>query len=162
HGRPARRGVVYGPAHVAVGLWARWQGRALVPVQLVEAGASAVLVGAGLLASATPGTAALVYGCGYAVVRFALELVRGDPARPHARGLGGGEWGWLAGAAICALARPAVATIGVAGVLAIAAAALIATRPRRVLVAPAHLHELDVQCAAIAADPAHVRRDTAL
>ncbi|HEY6176598.1 MAG TPA: prolipoprotein diacylglyceryl transferase family protein, partial [Kofleriaceae bacterium] len=40
HGRPARRGVVYGAAHVAVGFWPCWQGRPLFPVQLVESAGS--------------------------------------------------------------------------------------------------------------------------
>jgi prolipoprotein diacylglyceryltransferase len=73
--------VAYGDAHVAVGFWKRWKGRTLVPVQLVESAGSAVLVAIGLLASAEPGRAAIAYGAGYAVLRFVLELYRGDPVR---------------------------------------------------------------------------------
>ena len=62
--------MVYGPAHVAAGLPARYAGRPLLPIQLIESAGSLALVIAGLVASAVPGCAALVYGTGYAALRF--------------------------------------------------------------------------------------------
>lgn len=137
------RGVTYGAPHVAIGFFARWSGRPLWPVQLAEAIASAVLVVVALAASAQPGRAALVYAVAYAAVRFALELVRGDGARPYARGLSEAQW-VSAGTALAAFAwRPGIVTGGVAGALAVASAVLIARRARRELVLPPHVAELD-------------------
>jgi prolipoprotein diacylglyceryltransferase len=87
HGRPARFGVRYTHAHARLGFPRRWVGRPLVPVQLFEAVASAVLAVAGvvlLVRGAAPGTATKILIVGYALVRFPLELLRGDGARPHA------------------------------------------------------------------------------
>lgn len=166
HGRPRRRGVIYGPAHVAAGFRARWAGHPLFPTQLVEAAASLALVVAATIAAlragAPPGTAALVYAIGYAAVRFALELYRGDLARPYALGLSEAQWCSLATAAACAAARPSPWTIAPLALLAAAALALIARRRTRALVLPPHLAELDHLAAAILADPAHARRDTRL
>ncbi len=162
HGRPAKRGVVYGASHVAVGFWARWAGRPLVPVQLIESVGSAALVGLGLAFSREPGTAAVIYGSGYAVLRFALELVRGDPVRPFARGLSEAQWFSLATAAVCAIARPRWWTLASVVLVLGAAGYLIARRRRRELFQPPHLREIDRLCDEIAADPAHARRDTSL
>ncbi|HEX8110216.1 MAG TPA: prolipoprotein diacylglyceryl transferase family protein, partial [Kofleriaceae bacterium] len=76
HGRPARHGIAYGPAHVAVGFWSRWSGRTLWPVQLIEAAASGALVAIALaIGWDDPGAPALIYTIAYGCVRFALELV---------------------------------------------------------------------------------------
>lgn len=137
HGRPARRGVVYGPPHVAVGFWKRWSGRPLVPVQLVESGGSLVLVIVALVGfSATPGAAAVVCGAGYSVMRFVLELYRGDPVRPFARGLSEAQWFAIA--------------------IAIAASYLVARVRNRELFLPPHLRELDALCET----PTETRRET--
>jgi hypothetical protein len=162
HGRLARRGVAYGAGHVAAGFWRRWQGRPLVPVQLVESAGTLALVVAGVLASATPGNAALVYGAGYAVLRFALELWRGDSARPYAFGLSEAQWSCLATATLCALARPAIWTLVPLAVVVAGAAVLVARRHARALFLPPHLHELGEACDAILADAKHARRDTRL
>ena len=160
HGIPSRRGVAYGDEHVAVGFWRRWKGRTLVPVQLVESVGSAVLVGVALLVSSVPGRAALATG--YALLRFALELFRGDPVRPFARGLSEAQWFAIATTAICAIARPAWWTIAAALVL-VGCGAILATRcSRRELVLPPHLREIDQLCEAIVADPTHARRETRL
>ncbi|HEY6034607.1 MAG TPA: prolipoprotein diacylglyceryl transferase family protein, partial [Kofleriaceae bacterium] len=136
------RGVTYGPPHVAVGFFRRWSGRSLWPVQLAEAIASAVLVAVGLAASAEPGRAALVYAVGYAVVRFALELVRGDALRPYARGLSEAQW-VAAATALAAFAwQPGVVTATIAGVLVAASSVLVVQRHRRELVLPPHIAEL--------------------
>jgi prolipoprotein diacylglyceryltransferase len=138
------RGVVYGPRHVAVGFWARWSGRALWPVQAVEAAASAALVVTALVFARAPGDAAMIYIAGYAAVRFALEFVRGDTARPYARGLSEAQWVALATAIICSAWRPGIVTIALACAIAAAAAVAIGACSRRELLLPPHLHELDL------------------
>ena len=98
HGRPAHRGVVYGRAHVEAGLGSAYAGVVLVPVQLLEAGACAVLALACLvtLGSGAPAGASLALSLvGYAVVRFGLERLRGD-TRPGAAGLSEAQWTALA------------------------------------------------------------------
>lgn len=142
HGRLARHGVVYGPAHVAAGLWARWAGRTLWPVQLVESALSlALVIGALAVAFDTPGGPALIYITGYGAARFVLELVRGD-ARPEALGVSEAQWTALATLATCIAWRPNVATLAVASVLLVLSAVLIATRESRALTRPAHVREL--------------------
>ena len=147
HGRLARHGIVYGPEHVAIGLWARWQGRTLWPTQLVESAATAVLVVVALaLGWDAPGEPALIYIVGYAYVRFALELVRGDAARPSALGLSEAQWTAPTTLIACAIWRPGAVTICAAVVLVLVAAILAATRARRALFHPSHLVELDRAC----------------
>lgn len=161
HGRPARFGVVYGEAHVAVGFWPRWRGRRLWPTQLAESAVSLALVVVGLAVGwHRPGLPALIYIVGYASTRFALELVRGDWARPHRCGLSEAQWIAPATAIACAIWRPHPVTVAAAAALAIAAALLIALRRRRELFAPAHLHELDRTCTAAAHSQA--RSETSL
>lgn len=162
HGRPAARGVRYGDAHVAAGFWPRWRGRTLVPVQLVEAAASAGLVGIALALASVPGRAAIVYASGYAAFRFAIEHWRGDPVRPFLAGLSEAQWSSLGVAGACAAVWPAIGTAAVAGALAIAATALVATRRRRELVQSPHLRELARACDELAADPARGKRETRL
>jgi hypothetical protein len=160
HGRPARRGVVYGPAHVAAGLWERWSGRPLFPIQLVESAVSLALVITGLVVAETPGRAALVYGEGYAVVRFVLELWRGDPVRPYAYGLSEAQWWSLAVATSGVLAAPSRWTLAPLVALVALAAHLVRRRKSRELLLPPHLRALDLACAD--ARRADVRRETAL
>ena len=98
HGRPAHRGVVYGPAHVEAGLGAAYAGVVLVPVQLLEAGACLMLLVGCLLTlgSTAPAGATLALSLvGYAVVRFGLEWLRGD-RRPAVAGLSEAQWTALA------------------------------------------------------------------
>ena len=153
HGRPARHGVVYGDAHVAVGFWARWKGRTLWPTQLVEAAASGALVAVALAVGwDDPGVPALIYIVAYGYLRFALELVRGDSARPYALGLSEAQWTAIATLIACAAWRPGTITIAAAGGLAVAGGALASTRDRRALFLPPHLHELDRACRDAVAD----------
>lgn len=142
HGTPGR-GITYGPPHVAVGFWSRWIGRPLWPVQLVEAFASAALVILGLAWSVTPGTAAIIFVTGYAVLRFPLELLRGDAARPYVLGVSEAQWFAIATLGACALWRPSVPTLAPLAVMLVAAWILVAGRHRRALSLPAHLRELD-------------------
>ena len=162
HGRPARRGVVYDERHVAVGLWTVCAHRPLVPVQLFEAAGAAVLLGVSLLASSVPGRAACVFVLGYAVMRFLLEHVRGDPARPTMLGMSEARWWCVASAAGCVIVRPSWWALAAAGLLSAGAAAVITTRRWRELLEPAHVRDLDDVCMTILADPQRGRRQTTL
>jgi prolipoprotein diacylglyceryltransferase len=147
HGRPGRFGVVYGADHVRVGFWARWSGRRLWPVQLVESSVSLVLVVIGLVAGwSEPGVPALIYIVAYAAVRFGLELARGDWARPHRLGLSEAQWTAPITAVACAMWRPGSVTITVALSLVAGAVVLVARRRHRELFEPPHLRELDRAC----------------
>jgi prolipoprotein diacylglyceryltransferase len=162
HGRLAKRGVVYGDAHVAVGFWKRWKGRPLIPVQLVESAGAAALLVIALSLSDVPGRAATTYETGYALMRFTLELFRGDPVRPFARGLSEAQWFAIGTSAAWAIARPSWWTIAVAAVLLGWGIALVKRRVRRELFLPPHLREIDKLCENILGDPAHARRETRL
>jgi hypothetical protein len=162
HGRPVRRGVMYDERHVALGLWSACAYRPLLPVQLIEAVGSALLIGGALLAAAEPGRAACVFAVGYAMMRFVLELLRGDPVRPVFLGVSEAQWWCVVTATACAIARPAWWAIAGATVLAIATLAVAATHRRRELLELRHVRDLDDVCAAVLADPLHAPRDTAL
>jgi hypothetical protein len=136
-------GVTYGPRHVAIGFWPRWSGRALWPVQLIEAAASLALVVVALAKSVQPGCAALIYVLGYAAVRFVLELARGDGARPYWLGLSEAQWMAVASAIACAAWRPEGPTLALAAALAVGAGVLIALRRQREILLPPHLFEID-------------------
>ena len=94
HGRPAQRGVVYGPAHVEAGMGPAYAGVVLVPVQLVEGAACAVLALVCLvtLGSGAPAGTSLAFSLvGYAMARFVMERLRGD-TRPRVAGLSEAQW----------------------------------------------------------------------
>jgi len=95
HGRPAGWGVRYGHEHAKLGLPAGLVGVRLFPLQLVEAALVAGTVAAGLavvLAGGRPGEAAGLYVVVYAVLRFGLELLRGDPDRRCLAGFSEAQW----------------------------------------------------------------------
>jgi hypothetical protein len=158
HGRPARFGVRYTEAHARLGFPERWIGRPLFPVQLVEAAASAALAVTGtvLLASgATAGAVTEVLVVGYALVRFPLELLRGDAARPYAAGLSEAQWIAFATTLLVAIVRPAPATIVPTIVLG-TASGVVAWWSRsfaRSLRHPRHLDEIERTVAALRARP---------
>ncbi|MGZ4298605.1 MAG: prolipoprotein diacylglyceryl transferase family protein [Solirubrobacteraceae bacterium] len=147
HGRPARHGVRYGTDHVHAGFPGYLAGITLVPVQAIEAAGAGALVIAGLtVIPTTPGAAFAFYVSGYAVLRFGLELERGDPERRYWRGLSEAQWTSLLVAVIVAalslagqLPQPAL-HVACAGVLL--AAAPLATRRPRDLLDPRHVREL--------------------
>jgi hypothetical protein len=145
-GRFARWGVCYGEEHVAQGLSPRFVNRPLLPVQLIEATASAVLA----IVCAThlggpPGTATVLFTLGYASVRFVLELVRGDAARPLLANLSEAQWCAVLTACAVGVVIPTAAAIAVAGTLVIAATfvSLLQGRPRSRLRSPQHVAEID-------------------
>jgi Prolipoprotein diacylglyceryl transferase len=86
YGRPAeRRGLRYGPAHVAEGLPAALKGRPLMPVQMLECCWAVLLLAGGCLllgSSRAPvgATTVLVVG-GRAAGRMLAERIRGDERR---------------------------------------------------------------------------------
>jgi Prolipoprotein diacylglyceryl transferase len=95
HGRPARWGVVYGEHHADHGFTRHLVGVPLVPVQAIEAVLVLCLVaiGSALTLGAQPaGTALTLYISGYALIRFGLEFLRGDPLRPYWRGASEAQW----------------------------------------------------------------------
>jgi Prolipoprotein diacylglyceryl transferase len=163
HGRPARVGIVYGPEHVAVGLFPRWSGRRLWPVQLVESAASLGFVIVALVVGwEVPGAPACIYIVGYALVRFALEIVRGDPARPYAYGISEAQWIAAASAAICAVWFPGALTIVCAAALALALVVLAARHAHRAPFLPPHLREIDRLCTDMLANLGAGHRETSL
>ena len=117
HGRPARSGVHYDERHVGLGLWSACADRPLWPVQLFEAGGTALVVGGALLAAAEPGRAACIFAVGYATIRFLLELLRGDPVRPVLVGISEAQWWCVATAVACVVVRPVGWTIAAATLL---------------------------------------------
>jgi prolipoprotein diacylglyceryltransferase len=156
HGRPApRRGVRYGHAHAGEGFPLHLVGVPLLPVQAVESVAVAGLVAVGVaavLAGAAPGTGLVVYVTGYAVLRFGLELLRGDEGRRSAAGLTEAQWTSLALLAVMAAAG-ALGWVPAGGAAEAAALALCfavllplaiidARAPSRRVRHPAHVREL--------------------
>jgi prolipoprotein diacylglyceryltransferase len=110
HGRPARWGVLYGEKHAAIGFRSSLVGVRLVPVQAVESlGLFALVAGttAAILAGSAAGTALASYLAAYAALRFALELARGDDARPYRLGFSEAQWTALACLAVVAAGETA-------------------------------------------------------
>jgi hypothetical protein len=154
HGRPARVGICYGPAHVREGFPAHRAGVRLVPVPALESAWTLVSVGVAVAASwQGPGAGVAAYIVTYAAGRFVLEYARGDGARPYLLAISEGQWTSLAlvGAVVTAELAGVVATDPVHAValalLAVAAAAtLLAGLLRRgsdcVLLTPRHLEEV--------------------
>jgi len=153
HGQPARHGIPYGPEHERYGIPLYLVGVRLMPVQAIEAAGCLLLAIAGsaaVLAGAAAGTALTIFLAGYAALRFALEWLRGDLARPYALGLSEAQWTSLGLAlVVAALAATDVLPGGPtailpAVVLLVAAVATVLGRvPRhRELLAPTHVREL--------------------
>jgi len=95
HGRPHRKGVLYGEDHVAAGFTWYYKNVPLLPVQLIEAAYVFLIVVAGivlLFRHLAPGTVLIVYTVIYGAMRFVLEFFRGDPDRPYAYGLSEAQW----------------------------------------------------------------------
>lgn len=97
------------------------------------------------MTTAIAGTATLVFACVYAVIRFGLELARGDSGRPAWRGLSEAQWIALASVFACAVLRPSAATVVALATLTIGAivVSLRARQPNRSVRQPRHLDELE-------------------
>lgn len=99
HGRPWHWGVRYTEAHAQEGFTPHYVGVRLFPVPILEslwALALVVMGSAWILAGAAPGEAFTLYVVAYAVVRFFLEFLRGDPDRPFLGGFSEAQWTSLA------------------------------------------------------------------
>jgi len=168
HGRPARVGAVYGDEHATHGFTAGYVGVRLLPVPAIEAAAVAGIVVGGLVqvrAGAAPGQALVWHVAAYGAIRSWLELLRGDPGRPHVAGLSQAQWTAVLLVAAVAVAVGAGAVPGTGPVIAVslaltgAAAGVAARRGRRDrrsggLLAPRHLAELAALVGASSSAPA--------
>jgi Prolipoprotein diacylglyceryl transferase len=95
HGRPFRWGIRYRDEHAAAGFPAHLVGVRLFPVQALESFGVLLIVIVGVifvLERRLPGAALLWYTFTYGALRFALEFVRGDSARPYTWGFSQPQW----------------------------------------------------------------------
>ena len=148
HGRRSARGCVTAPSSRSVGCrpissMSRWRPSSSWSHVIA---AALVLVGA-LAIPRTPGAAFGFYVTAYAVARFGLETLRGDPVRRYARGLSEAQWTSLGVVAVMtALALAGVIPgraghLAAAGLLAVWAPVAARRHPRDVL-HPRHVREL--------------------
>jgi Prolipoprotein diacylglyceryl transferase len=151
YGRPARRGIRYGEAHAHAGFPARLVGQPLVPLQLLDSALSLGLVVAGVVVALdyhAPGDVTVLYFGGYGVGRFALELWRGDPARPYFLGVSEAQWTALVLGVALAIARPGwLAIVASAALLGVGVIVLVVARRRLLLphfwlTSPWHVEEV--------------------
>jgi hypothetical protein len=145
HGRPWRWGVCYGEEHAAQGFGRALVGVRLFPVQAVESACLFVLVAAAsswLSRRPPPGEVLAGYVIVYGGLRFALELLRGDDARPYRLGFSEAQWTSLAcmtalaGAEAAGLVPPRLWHL--ASPAALALAMLVIAGARRARPAPLH------------------------
>jgi hypothetical protein len=121
HGRPSRWGIRYGVDHARAGLPWYYVGRRLFPLQAVDGVTSLVLVAVGAVAARfphPPGSIAAGWLLGYGSVRFFVELLRGDAARPRLYGLSEAQW-------TAALLAVGIASFGYGGGRAVAVASIL-------------------------------------
>jgi hypothetical protein len=149
HGTPSRRGVRYGPRHVAAGFPAHLSGVPLAPVQAAESALACAALALGLavaLGGGEPGTAAADVAVAYCAGRSLLEFRRGDAPRARWAGLTHAQWTTWATAAVVAGAAPvAWRLVAVAGSGAFLLAAVARHRrggPSAALGTVRHVHEL--------------------
>jgi hypothetical protein len=162
HGRPSSVGIVYGEEHARAGFPRHLAGVRLFPVQGIEAAGLACIGLSGLVALpvAAPGRVFLWFLCGYGVLRFGLEGLRGDP-RMHLLGLSRARWMALAEVGLAVwLARGSASPVRDGALLAVLVAALaagLAARhafdPRRRFRDDAHLAELRAMLEELTARP---------
>jgi prolipoprotein diacylglyceryltransferase len=95
YGRPWRWGVRYHDGHVAAGFPYYLAGVRLFPTQVVESISvlSIVAIGSAIVLQGRPPGAALEwYVVAYGAVRFGMEFMRGDAARPYLFGFSEAQW----------------------------------------------------------------------
>jgi prolipoprotein diacylglyceryltransferase len=154
HGRPHRLGLRYREEHARAGFSPALVGAPLLPVQAIESALVLALtaVAAWRIPGRPPGATLATQTVVYALVRFLLELVRGDSARPSLWSLSEAQWMSVALATgVVAAERlgwlPTSAWHGTAaGALALAAVAVALARGGRgsswPLLAPRHVEEV--------------------
>lgn len=128
HGRPCAWGVRYRREHAEAGFLGCYVGVTLFPVQLVEALVlfGVLSVNVFFILTRAPGTALAWYVSAYAILRFAMEFLRGDPDRRTLAGFTEAQWTSLV---LCAAAGFVFPTCwAVAALLALWMLALTATR----------------------------------
>jgi hypothetical protein len=151
HGRPTKRGLVYGRRHAALGFPLYLVGRPVVPVPLFEAAAALAVSAAaiGTLDRERPGAALGFVIVAYGLVRIPLEELRGDWDRPYFAAISEAQWTSIVLILVTAVATwtgilppgfPALAPVAL--VVEAAGLAYIRRRERRVVTAPGHLREL--------------------
>ncbi len=155
YGQPHEWGASYWSLTSAEGVPAHLLGVTLLPVQLFEAGASAVIVLLGsvaVLRGWSPGTALVWCACAYATARFVIELGRGDEGRRYWRGASVPQWTSVALACGCSvlavlgLLPDWGMAVGFSCALAVGVLAIRARRrtsiARHDLFGPRHTHDL--------------------
>ena len=151
HGRPFRFGLRYRDDHAAAGFAGWLVGVPLAPVQLIESALVALLTGMAaswLWRGAPPGAVLARQLVSYALMRFALERMRGDIERPAWLGLSEAQWTAMfvtvgVAAAEWAKVLPLSSWHAAAAALLVGTASLTIQRRRRAqLFAPAHVAEL--------------------
>lgn len=154
YGRPHRWGLRYGAEHVEEGFPSHLAGVRVAPVQAAESLLALGLVAGGVvlaLDGAPRGTVLAWSAAGYALGRFGLELLRGDPERPYAAGFSEAQWtSLLVSAAVAAMAlaglvpRPWAAAPApvILAMAVVAVTGLIGAGRARSLLRPRHVREL--------------------
>jgi hypothetical protein len=151
HGRPFRFGLRYREDHAAAGFAGWLVGVPLAPVQVIESATVALLTGLAaiwLWRGAPPGAVLARQLVSYALMRFALERMRGDIERPTWLGLSEAQWTAMfvavgVAAAEWAKVLPRSSWHAAAAAILVSTACLTIRRRRRArLFAPAHVAEL--------------------
>jgi hypothetical protein len=147
HGQPSSVGIAYGESLVAAGFPAELAGVRLFPVAAVEAlGLMGIAVCGGIaLPFSPPGRVLAWFLLAYAILRFALESLRGD-WRSHLLGLSAPRWMSMAqaGAVLFWLDGRTVryVLVGLAVALIAALAARTAMDNRRRVLEPRHVSQV--------------------
>ncbi|HWU87244.1 MAG TPA: prolipoprotein diacylglyceryl transferase family protein [Kofleriaceae bacterium] len=149
HGKLATRGVRY-RWRLPWLLGPRWRDVRLYPLQAIEAASLFVIAAAGLALLSRQGESMVVVPAAYAVLRFELEIWRGDERR-YIGPLSHNQWSCLALISLVAVADVRVAEIAAAAVTALSVA------QRRCLVPPAIAVTSKAQMAALMAAIAAAR-----
>lgn len=94
HGRPTAWGIRYREEHARAGFPHWLVGVALFPVQLLESVCLLGILGTTgwLVLTHAPGTGLAFYVAAYALLRFGMEMLRGDVTRPSFAGFSEAQW----------------------------------------------------------------------
>ncbi len=97
HGKPCQCsfGAIYGPSHTREGFPAYFIGLPIFPVPLLESAGVFLVVLAGVFmvfSEFAPGSVLVGYTVIYGAIRFILEYLRGDPARPYLWHFSEAQW----------------------------------------------------------------------
>ena len=149
HGKPAGRGVRY-RWRLPWLLGPHWHGIRIFPLQAIEAAGLVVLAAVGVMSLGRAGVTAAVVASGYALMRFELELWRGDERR-YIGPLSHNQLSCLALALLVAAIEVRIAGVAMASIAA------LAIMQRRRLGPPAIVVTSETQMSALAAAVVVVR-----